>query len=71
MRVIGKTFLGSVMLGLKRIENKLPEEKRNKIFKIVLELPDLYSLENMSFYSVSCFVRTTSSKFLLSVMSLF
>lgn len=71
MRVIGKTFLGSVMLGLKRIENKLPEEKRNKIFKIVLELPDLYSLENMSFYSVGCFVRTKPSKFLLSVMSLF
>lgn len=56
------------MQGLKRIENKLPEEKGNKIFKIVLELPDSYSLENMSCYSVGCFVRTKSSKFLFSVM---
>lgn len=59
------------MQGIKRIENKLPEEKRNKIFRIVLELPDLYSLEDTSFYSVGCFVRTKLSKFLFSVMSLF
>lgn len=47
---------------LKRIGNELPEEQRNKIFKIVLELPDSHSLGNISFYSVCCFVRNKTPK---------
>lgn len=55
---MGSLFWGMCVQGLKRTENELPEEKINKILKIVLELQDSHSSENRSFYSVCCVVRT-------------
>lgn len=55
---MGSLFLGMCVQGLKRTGNELPEEKRNKILKIVLESQDAYSSENISFYFVCCAVRT-------------
>jgi len=42
-------------------EQKMNSLKKNKIFKIMLQLPDLHSSGN-NFYSVCCFVRTKPHK---------